>query len=51
MFKLDNTFLKKILGVYIILGISLILTKEADKYLNIPIYSYLGSTNGKKFLI
>ena len=47
MLKLDGTPFKKNLGANAILGVSLAVAKAAAKHLNIPLYRYLGGTNGK----
>ena len=50
IFKLVH-LLKKILGVYIILGVLFIVAKAADKYLNVSIYINLGGIMIKLFLL
>ena len=47
MLKLDGTPFKKNLGANAILGVSLAVAKAAAKHLNVPLYRYLGGTNGK----
>ena len=47
MLKLDGTPFKKNLGANAILGVSLAVARAAAKHLNVPLYRYLGGTNGK----
>ena len=45
MLELDGTPTKSNLGANAILGVSLATAKAAAKYLNIPLYRYIGGTN------
>ena len=47
MLALDGTPFKKNLGANAILGISLAVARAAAKHLGIPLYRYIGGTNGK----
>ena len=47
MLKLDGTPFKKNLGANAILGVSLAVARAAAKHLGIPLYRYIGGTNGK----
>ena len=48
LIELDGTDNKQKLGANAILGVSLAVAKLASKYLNIPLYNYLGGVNAKK---
>ncbi|AAT27666.1 phosphopyruvate hydratase [[Mycoplasma] mobile] len=48
MIKLDGTEFKEKLGANAILGVSLAVAKAAADELNIPLYRYVGGTNGFK---
>lgn len=48
MIKLDGTEFKTKLGANAILGVSLAVAKAAANELNIPLYRYIGGTNGHK---
>ena len=47
MLKLDGTPFKKNLGANAILGVSLAVARAAAESLKIPLYRYIGGTNGK----
>ena len=47
MLALDGTPFKKNLGANAILGVSLAVARAAAKHLGIPLYRYIGGTNGK----
>lgn len=47
MIELDGTKTKKKLGANAILGVSLATAHAAAKYLNIPLFRYIGGTNAK----
>lgn len=47
MIELDNSENKGILGANAILGVSLACAKASSKYLNIPLYKYLGGINAR----
>ena len=47
MLALDGTPFKKNLGANAILGISLAVARAAAKHLGVPLYRYIGGTNGK----
>ena len=47
MIALDGTKTKKNLGANAILGVSLAVAQAASKYLDIPLYRYLGGVNAK----
>ena len=48
LIELDGTENKKILGANAILAVSLAIAKLSAKYLNIPLYNYIGGINAKK---
>lgn len=48
LIELDGTENKQKLGANAILGVSLAVAKLSAKYLNIPLYNYLGGVNAKK---
>lgn len=48
LLELDGTENKQKLGANAILGVSLAVAKLSAKYLNIPLYNYLGGVNAKK---
>ena len=47
MLKLDGTPFKKVLGANAILGVSLATARAAAASLKMPLYRYIGGTNGK----
>jgi len=47
MLALDGTPFKKNLGANAILGVSLAVARAAAKHLGVPLYRYIGGTNGK----
>ena len=47
MLKLDGTPFKKNLGANAILGVSLAVARAASESLHMPLYRYIGGTNGK----
>ena len=47
MLELDGTPFKKNLGANAILGVSLAVARAAAQYLKMPLYRYVGGTNGK----
>ena len=47
MLKLDGTPFKKNLGANAVLGVSLAVARAAAQSLNMPLYRYIGGTNGK----
>ncbi|MBR0137950.1 MAG: phosphopyruvate hydratase, partial [Erysipelotrichaceae bacterium] len=47
MIDLDGTFEKKNLGANAILGVSMACARAAADYFGMPLYRYLGGTNGK----
>ena len=48
LIELDGTENKKILGANAILAVSLAIAKLSAKFLNIPLYNYIGGINAKK---
>ena len=47
LLKLDGTPFKKNLGANAVLGVSLAVARAAAQSLNMPLYRYIGGTNGK----